>query len=40
MLCMEFIVICSKIYKQYVNTLCGMNTEFFTVKPGNKLRHN
>jgi hypothetical protein len=40
MLCTEFIVICSKIYKQHVNTLCRMITEFFTVKRRNKLHHN
>jgi hypothetical protein len=40
MLCREIIAVCSDINKQHVNTLCGMNTEFFYVKPGNKLRHH
>ena len=38
MLCREIIAVCSETNKQHVNALCGMNTKFFNVIPGNKLR--
>jgi hypothetical protein len=39
MLCREIIALCSDSNKQHVNALCGLNTEFLNVEPGNKLRH-
>jgi hypothetical protein len=34
MLYREIIAVCSQIHTQHINTLCGQNVEFFTVKPG------
>jgi len=28
------IIICSEIYTEYINTLCGQNVELLNVKPG------
>lgn len=39
MLWREIIAVRSEINKQHVNTLWGLNTEFSSVRPGNKLRH-
>jgi hypothetical protein len=34
MLYSEIIVPCSEIHTKHINTLCGQNVEFLTVKPG------
>jgi len=34
MLYREIIAVCSEIRSQHINTLCGKNTDFVTVKPG------
>ena len=35
MLCREIIAVCSEIHIKHINTLCGQNAEFVSVKPGN-----
>ena len=32
MLCREIIAVCSEIYTEHTNTLCGLNVKFFNVK--------
>ena len=32
MLCREKIAVCSQIHTKHINTLCGQNVEFVTVK--------
>jgi len=34
MLCSEIIAVCSEIHTRHINTLCGQNVEFVSVKPG------
>jgi hypothetical protein len=34
MLYSEIIAVCSQIYIKHINTLCGQNVEFLSVKPG------
>jgi len=34
MLFREIIAVCSQIHTKHINTLCGQNTEFLSVKPG------
>ena len=34
MLYREIIAVCSEIHIKHINTLCGQNVEFFSVKPG------
>ena len=34
MLYREIIAVCSQIHTKHVNTLCGLNVEFFNGKPG------
>jgi len=34
MLYMEIIAVCSQIHTEHINTLCGKNVEFVSVKPG------
>jgi len=34
MLYREIIAVCSQIHTKHINTLCGQNVEFLTVKPG------
>jgi hypothetical protein len=29
----EIIVVCSEIHTKHINTLCGQNVEFMSVKP-------
>jgi hypothetical protein len=31
MLYMEIIAVCSHIHTKHINTLCGLNTEFFLI---------
>ena len=33
MLYREIIAVCSQIHKKHINTLCGQNVEFLSVKP-------
>ena len=37
MLYREIIAVCSQIHTKHINTLCGQNTEFVSVKPGGKV---
>jgi len=30
----EIIAVCSQIHTKHINTLCGQNAEFLSVKPG------
>ena len=34
MMCMEIMAVCSQIRTKHINTLCGQNVEFVSVKPG------
>ena len=34
MLYREIIVVCSQIHTKHINTLCGQNVEYVSVKPG------
>ena len=34
MLCSEIVAVCSEIQAKHINTLCGQNVEYFSVKPG------
>ena len=34
MLYREIIAVCSQIHTKHINTLCGQNVEFVSVKPG------
>jgi hypothetical protein len=34
MLCREIIAVCSEIHTKHINTLCGQNVDFVSVKPG------
>ena len=34
------IAVCSEIYPQHINTLCGQNVDFVTVKPGGAWRNH
>ena len=34
MLYREIVAVCSVIHTKYINTLCGLNVEFVSVKPG------
>jgi len=34
MLYREIIAVCSQIHTKHINTLCGQNAEFLSVKPG------
>ena len=34
MLYREIIAVCSEIHTKHINTLCGQNVEFVSVKPG------
>jgi hypothetical protein len=34
MLYREIIAVCSQIHTKHINTLCGQNVEFLSVKPG------
>jgi hypothetical protein len=34
MLYSEIIAVCSEIHTKHINTLCGQNLEFLSVKPG------
>jgi len=34
MLCREIIAVCYQFPKKHINTLCGQNVEFVTVKAG------
>jgi len=34
MLYREIITVCSQIHTKHINTLCGQNGEFVSVKPG------
>jgi len=34
MLYREIIAVCSQIHTKHINTLCGQNVEFFSVKRG------
>jgi hypothetical protein len=34
MLYREIIAVCSEIHTKHINTLCGQNIEFVSVKPG------
>jgi len=34
MLYREIIAVCSKIRTEHINTLCGLNVELLSVKPG------
>jgi hypothetical protein len=36
MLYCEIIAVCSQIHTKHINTLCGQNVEFASVKPGGK----
>jgi hypothetical protein len=36
MLYREIIAVCSEIHTKYINTLCGQNVEFVSVKHGGK----
>jgi len=36
MLYREIIAVCSQIHTKHINTLCGHNVEFLTVKPGGR----
>jgi len=31
-MCREIIAVCSDIYKEHINTLCGQNVEFLNAK--------
>ena len=31
-MCREIIAVCSDIYKEHINTLCGQNVDFLNVK--------
>jgi hypothetical protein len=39
MLYKVIIAVCSKIYTKHLNTLCGQNVEFVSVKPGGKYKY-
>jgi len=34
MLYVQIMAVCSQIHKKHINTLCGQNVEFMSVKPG------
>ena len=34
MLCNEIIAVCSQIHTKHINTVCGQNVEFVSVKLG------
>jgi len=34
MLYWEIITVCSEIHTKHINSLCGLNVEFMSVKPG------
>jgi len=34
MLCRKIIAVCSQIHTKHINTLCGLNVELLSVKPG------
>jgi len=36
MLYTEIIAVCSEIHTEHINTLCGQNVEFVSVKPHDK----
>ena len=40
MLCREIIAVCSQIHTEHINTLCGLNVEFFNVKPNGRSIYN
>jgi len=39
MLCWEMIAVSSEIRIEHINTLCGQNVEFVSVKPGGYSTH-
>jgi hypothetical protein len=36
----EIIVVCSEIHIKHINTLCGQNVEFASVKPGGTYKNH